>query len=386
MTPDGFPDGISLNRVTGMISGIPTESGTFPYTILMKDSSDPPQTTTLSCEFVMDSCTPTEEDFDFIDSLGVDDDYIYVADQEEPARLNRILRNTDVVADTITLPFDECDFVVTDSTHVYVGGYNYSDGEQHICRILKSDFTTIDDLITTTQNRFALQQAVIDSGFLYCIPKSTSGGLIYGQGGRPGAILRLTLADFSTVALGTFNDLNPTWDKGTFSFVLDATDIYISARLTGAATSPIEIFKMDKASFTQTTELLISDSGVGASGTLVQDATDLYLNFYPAVPVSNMGIVKIAKSTFTETAIEFYPFGGSVTPDWLVEDSIYLYLITNESPARLFRITKSALSTYDIESLVSNTGSFFVMADSEFFITMLNSNPRLIHLCEFVPD
>ncbi len=388
-TAVGLPNGMTINEFTGILSGTPTESGTFSYTITVADSQTPtPFTDSLDCEFVIagDTCVATEQDFDFIDSLGVDDDYIYVADQEEPARLNRILRNTDVVADTITLPFDECDFVISDATYVYVGGYNYSDGEQHICRILKSDFTTIDDLVTTTTARFAFQQVVIDSGFLYCMPTKNSGGFSYGTGGLPGAILRLTLSDFSTVVIGTFNDANPTWDKSVFSFVFDSTDIYISARLGGAATEPIEIFKMDKASFTQTADLLITDSGVGNAGTLAQDATDIYLNFTPIAPVLNPGIVKIQKATFTQTAIEFYPFGAGVFFNWLVLDGAYLYALTNEFPARLFRITKSALSTYDIESLVSDSGSILVVRDSEFFITTLNSNPRLIHLCEFTPD
>lgn len=46
----GFPDGVTLNEDTGVISGTPTESGTFPYTVRVSDSSVPTQSIDVSCE------------------------------------------------------------------------------------------------------------------------------------------------------------------------------------------------------------------------------------------------------------------------------------------------------------------------------------------------
>ncbi len=47
--------GIIINPATGLLSGTPTESGTFPYTIQVSDAQVPPVTDSTDCEFTIDS-------------------------------------------------------------------------------------------------------------------------------------------------------------------------------------------------------------------------------------------------------------------------------------------------------------------------------------------
>lgn len=390
ITVGALPDGLTLDATTGLISGTPTTGGTFSYSVTATDSSSPVQTATSACSLTVPSgCTGTTENFAFVDAIGLDDDYIYIADAEEPAVLNRILRNTSIVADSITLPFDECDFIVTDATYVYVGGYIYAGGAEHICRILKSDFTTIDDLATGGSARFYNGKAYIDGGFLYCLNRT---------GGLP-TVVRLLLSDFATIATASVDDTNPTWTKTSPSFTLDSTDIYVTATLAGFAPfSSFEIFKIDKASFVQTDTLLVSLSpapggdGSTVPSSITQDSTDVYLRFNIGgiIGVFDFGITKISKSTFTVTTTQYYNNLGANPPyvviDWLeASDPTYLYGNTNGSPSQLMRIEKADLTVYVFQTLVANVGNQSIFDSPEFFIT-LNGNPRLIHLCEFVED
>ncbi len=395
-TAAGLPDGMTINEFTGILGGAPTESGTFSYTITVADSQVPPFTDSLDCEFVIagETCVATTEEFDFIDALWVDETYIYVVDTEEPATLRKILRNTTGVVDSIVLPMDECDVIRTDATYIYVAGYIYPAGAQHVCRILKSDFTTIDDLVPGfATGRFFTDQGWIDGGYFYLVPAVSGAGP---NGG--GNVMRILLSDFTTVTTCSFDDGQPTWTKLNFSFVLDSSNIYVSCSLSGFAGPDVfEVFKIDKASFTQTDTLLITSANPGGSvpdlpGSLTQDSTDLYIKFSASgVPGRfNVGITRIAKSTFTEVTTQYYNSLGANPPfvvfDWLeASDPTYLYANTNEFPAKLMRITKADLSVYDFQTLTKDVGNTSIFEDPEFFIRC-NGDGALIHLCEFVPD
>lgn len=50
-----LPPGLTLNASSGTVSGTPTTEGTYPYTIQVSDSSDPPLTDQISCQDVVDA-------------------------------------------------------------------------------------------------------------------------------------------------------------------------------------------------------------------------------------------------------------------------------------------------------------------------------------------
>ncbi len=49
-----LPTGMTIHPLTGVISGTPTVDGTFPYSPKVSDSSEPPLTAQIDCEFVID--------------------------------------------------------------------------------------------------------------------------------------------------------------------------------------------------------------------------------------------------------------------------------------------------------------------------------------------
>ncbi len=53
LTTGSFPTGVTLNPATGVISGTPTVTGTFPFSVTVSDTSTPPQMVVYSCSIVV---------------------------------------------------------------------------------------------------------------------------------------------------------------------------------------------------------------------------------------------------------------------------------------------------------------------------------------------
>ncbi len=76
-----LPTGLTLNSALGIISGTPTDDGSFPYTLQVSDASEPPLTASIDCEFVI---APTPSSFDYYSDFVVNADQVPSTQSEFP--------------------------------------------------------------------------------------------------------------------------------------------------------------------------------------------------------------------------------------------------------------------------------------------------------------
>ncbi len=393
-----LPDGLTLDPDTGEISGTPTESGTFPYTIQATDSSVPQQTSTIDCTFEI---SPTDYEvatgLQFLISEDQDDTYIYAGTNGfyVPANVLRFLKSTGELVDTIDMPVQGTDSVCdlkSDDVYLYA---RYSYSALSVVRIRKSDFTVVDSLTFApkTANAFpSLGQMWVDQDEqkLYVPAENTAAGFA--------AVWRIDLTDFSddgSLNLTATPPTTTTTGNGIAGAITgDATDLYVSTSNQGnsdlfsALLYPAVLSKINKATFTVTATCFypgIFSIEASMYPQIAADATHVY-GFGPRTDFADTGPVlyKFPKADITMvTHVDLGSYTNSSYVDCLYIDAGFLYFqddVNNDLTTLLLSdfVTTAVVRHFDEQC------SMFVFDADAYFEFMNGLAPDYSTLFRFI--
>lgn len=408
-----LPDGLTLNRVLGVISGTPTVDGTFNYTLGVQDSSIPPLTAEMPCELVVaaapPSCTPWTTLFGTAALTGIDGiidagDFLYgISSDTITGTMPLVKMDRDTGAVIASLPLDTADFQIQalayDATYIYAGGWDaVTTSKIRVWRVLRSDFATINSIDLTDERR--VSQLEVNGLWLYVVPFSNR---IEGSG--QGVLARVLISDFTTQQRVAWSDGNPTWTKDQQAICIDASYIYVQCRV--GASAPFNKFEVSRISnpgfgfvdsFQYDTSLGMA-TNPNVNGRPLQDATYCYFAFnqggagYPVGSPGAPSIMKVDKAAMGISLIQTYltpqssGFGVGV-----LDSEIYL-LLSSTYPSLLLKLQTSDLSELARMTQPTEGGAGTVLKDgAEFYMTAASSEVfftppgRAFKICSFVPD
>lgn len=433
----GLPAGLTINPSTGTVSGIPTASGTFHYTVTVTDSSSgTPLTTSVSCTFVIagvapSTCVPAVLDVDYQPGgifrgqscLGAtqlivwgfqhDGDPTYNVISRKIYVYNRSDLSLDYSIDlgaSSPIPFE----IFEDADYIYTVSYSQSSAPRkyRITRYLKSDHGVTNSYIEHSDTDITLVGG--PTGTIYDGKYYRWVGHLTFSGGpdNKSYLSRVDLSTFAAIDLGASLTLpDPTTFINRMYAVADANYVYV-----GMYQAPnCELLRFDRATLGFIDSIIV-DSNPANQYTpdyVFLHGGSLFLmrrkNLFSPEWVSEIDIATYTLITTHDTVA--WPAGQRLDSGvhGMDTDSIYLYgmlsSLSGSQPAvSLYRMPFSALETdrdtqgtavlatdsgdsyYSNISMHTDGEETFIIEQSQQDSDPVLSTGRIRKLCGFTPD